>query len=122
MKQSSVDTTYLHVCKLIYGGIPLAHREHNRAPVGAYDEDYHYFTYEEQPSGDYIEYKVIVAKNGSQRTVLHEELSAEEYFKRKLAGTLRNDKLFLEGNRTMPIAGFDTWLRPLVKRIKKDDV
>ena len=113
---------YLRVYKHTYGGIPLAHREHNRAPVGAYNEDYHYYTYEEQPNGNYIEYKVIVAKNGTQRTVMNEELEAEEYFKRKLAGTLRNDTLFLEGNRTMPIAGFDTWLRPLVKRIKKDDV
>ena len=112
---------YRRVYKRIYGVIQLAHREHSRAPVGAYDEDYHYFTYEEQPSGDYIEYKVIVAKNGSQRTVIHEELAAEEYFKRKLAGTLKNDTLFLE-DKTMPIAGFDNWLKPLVKRIKKDDV
>ena len=117
-----MDTTYLHVCKHTYGVIQLAHREHNRAPVGAYDEDYHYYTYEEQPNGSYIQYKVIVAKNSAQRTVIHEELEAEEYFKRKLAGTLKNDTLFLENNRTMPIAGFDNWLRPLVKRIKKDDV
>ena len=98
----------------------MAHRDRDRAPVGAYDEDYHYYTYEEQPSGDYIEYKTIVAKNGSQRTLIHEELDAEEYFKRKLAGTLRNDTLFLQGGKTLPIAGFDTWLRPLVKRIRND--
>ena len=88
---------YLHVYKHIYGVIQLAHREHNRAPVGAYNEDYHYFTYEEQPGGSYIEYKVIVAKNGTERTVMHEELEAEEYFKRKLAGTLKNDKLYCAG-------------------------
>ena len=65
--------------------------------MGAYDEDYHFFTYEEQPSGDYIEYKNIVSKNGTTRTVLHEEIDKEEYFKRKLAGTINDDKLFCAG-------------------------
>ena len=87
--------------------------------MGAYDEDYHYYTYEEQPSGDFIEYKTIVAKNGTTRTVLHEELGAEEYFKRKLAGTLKNDKLFLEAG-TVPMNGMSDWLNPLAENTKKD--
>ena len=65
--------------------------------MGAYDEDYHYFTYEEQPNGDFIEYKNIVSKNGTTRSVLHEEIDKEEYFKRKLAGTINEDKLYLAG-------------------------
>ena len=88
---------YQHVCKLIYGVIKLAHRDRDRAPVGAYDEDYHYYTYEEQPDGDYIEYKTVVAKNGTTRTMIHEELNKEEYFKRKLAGTINEGKLFCAG-------------------------
>jgi hypothetical protein len=106
-----VGTTYQHVCKHIYGVIQLAHREHNRAPVGAYNEDYHYFTYEEQPGGSYIEYKVIVAKNGTERTVMHEELEAEEYFKRKLAGTLKNDKLYIWHGGTIRINDMQYWLK-----------
>lgn len=97
----------------------MAHKDRDLAPRGAYDEDYHYYTYEEQPSGAYIEYKTIVAKNGSTRTILHEELEAEEYFKRKLAGTLRNDKLFLETD-TIELTGADDWLRPLMERTNKD--
>ena len=77
------------------------------APRGAYDEDYHYFSYEEQPSGEYIEYKNIVSKNGTTRTVLHEEIDKEEYFKRKLAGTLKDDKLYLAtGTEDIPHMGF----------------
>ena len=91
-----MDTTYQHVCKHTYGVTQLAHKDRDLAPRGAYDEDYHYFSYEEQPSGDYIEYKNIVSKNGTKRTVLHEEIDAEEYFKRKLAGTLRDDKLYCD--------------------------
>lgn len=88
---------YQHVCKHTYGVIQLGHRDRDYAPRGAYDEDYHYYSYEEQPDGSYIEYKVVVAKNGTQRTVIHEELEAEEYFKRKLAGTLKTDKLYCAG-------------------------
>jgi len=110
---------YLHVYKHTFGGIPLAHREHNRAPVGAYNEDYHYFTYEEQPDGDYIEYKTTVAMNGTTRTTIHEEMSAEEYFKRKLAGTLKVDKLYLNTG-TISISNMGDWLGPLAKATRKD--
>lgn len=89
----------------------MAHRDRDRAPPGAYDEDYHYYTYEEQPSGAYIEYKTIVAKNGTQRTILHEELEAEEYFKRKLAGTLKTDTLYLESDKTVSVKGMGTWFK-----------
>ena len=101
---------YLRVYKLIYGVIQLAHKDRDFAPRGAYDEDYHYFTYEEQPSGDYIEYKNTVSKSGVTRTVIHEEIDKEEYFKRKLAGTINDDKLYTETG-VYDIAFFGPWMR-----------
>ena len=93
----------------------MAHRDRDRAPAGAYDEDYHYYSYEEQPSGAYIEYKTIVAKNGTQRTMIHEELDAEEYFKRKLAGTLKVDKLYCGGSE-LTIKFMNGWLKIPTKK------
>ena len=92
-----MDIKCQRVYKHTYGVIQLAHKDRDLAPRGAYDEDYHYFTYEEQSNGDYIEYKNVVAKNGTKRTVLHEEINKEEYFKRKLAGTLNDDKIYCAG-------------------------
>lgn len=101
---------YLREFKRTYGEIQLAHRDRDRAPIGAYDEDYHYYTYEEQPSGDYVEYKNIVSKNGTTRTVMHGEIDKEEYFKRKLAGTLRDDKLYAQTG-VYDIAMLGPWLK-----------
>ena len=112
---------FLRVFMHTYGVIQLGHRERERAPMGAYDEDYHYYSYEEQPGGDYIEYKIVVSKNGTKRSVLHEEIDAEEYFKRKLAGTLKDDKLFLNTG-VIHLDGMDDWLQPMVKAFKNGDV
>ena len=62
--------------------------------MGAYDEDYHYYLYDELPSGNYNCFKVVVAENGTARKVLQDQLTREEYFKRKLEGTLKLDETF----------------------------
>ena len=72
-----------------YGGIKLAHKDRETAPRGVYNEDYHHYEYKQTPSGSYDCYKVVVAMNGSTRQVLKEHLTKEEYFKRKLDGTLK---------------------------------
>lgn len=79
---------YMHT----FGVIKLAHRR-DIAP-GTYDEDYHYYAYDETPSGNYNCFKVTVAKNGAARKVLQEQLTKEEYFKRRLDGTLKLDETF----------------------------
>ena len=83
-------------CIAIYGEIKLVHKDRETAPRGVYNEDYHHYEYQQTPSGSYDCYKVVVATNGSTRQVLKEHLTKEEYFKRKLDGTLRearNDNL-----------------------------
>ena len=63
-------------------------------PRGSYDEDYHYYLYDEMSNGNFNMHKVTVAKNGSSRMTLQEQLTREEYFKRKLKGTLKEDEIF----------------------------
>ncbi len=69
-------------------------RNGNNTPPGTYDEDYHYYLYDQALNGNYNQHKVIVAKNGSSRMILKEQLSQAEYFKRKLDGTLKEDEHF----------------------------
>ncbi len=71
----------------------MAHNGNN-SPPGTYDEDYHYYLYDQAPNGNYNRHKVTVAKNGSSRMVLKEQLTQAEYFKRKLDGTLKEDESF----------------------------
>lgn len=87
---------YLREYTHTYGGIKLVHKNREIAPRGVYNEDYHHYKYQETPSGSYDCYKVVVATNGSTRQILKEQLTKEEYFKRKLDGTLketRNDEV-----------------------------
>jgi hypothetical protein len=69
----------------------LAHKNRETAPRGIYNEDYHHYLYQQTLDGNYNCYKVVVAMNGSARQILQEQLTKEEYFKRKLDGTLKND-------------------------------
>lgn len=71
----------------------MAHKRNTSAP-GTYDEDYHYYLYDQALNGNYNQRKVIVAKNGSSRMVLKEQLTQAEYFKRKLDGTLKEGEQF----------------------------
>lgn len=64
------------------------------SPSGTYDEDYHYYLYDQMNNGNYNCYKIVMAKNGSARQVLQEQITKEEYFKRKLDGTLKEDEVF----------------------------
>lgn len=80
---------YLRVYMHTYGGIKLAHKSRETAPRGVYNEDYHHYEYQQTPTGNYNCYKVVVATNGATRQVLTEQLTKEEYFKRKLDGTLK---------------------------------
>lgn len=77
-------------CIAIYGGIKLG-RNPRTDPVGSYDEDYHHYLYQQIANGNYNCYKVVVATNGSARQVLEEQITKEEYFKRKLNGTSKED-------------------------------
>ena len=72
----------------------MAHN--NTAPTGTYDEDYHYYLYDQALNGNYNQRKIIVAKNGSSRMILKEQITQAEYFKRKLDGTLKEDETFRE--------------------------
>ena len=76
-------------CIAIFGEIKLVHKDKETAPRGVYNEDYHHYEYQQTSSGSYDCYKVVVAMNGSTRQVLKEHLTKEEYFKRKLDGTLK---------------------------------
>lgn len=71
----------------------MAHNN-DSAPRGTYNEDYHYYLYDQMINGNYNCHKVVVAKNGSSRMILQEQLTKEEYFKRKLGGTLKEDETF----------------------------
>lgn len=64
------------------------------AAAGTYDEDYHYYLYDEAPNGNYNCHKVTVATNGSSRMILQEQITKSEYFKRKLDGTLKEEETF----------------------------
>ena len=85
---------YLRDYKRIYGGIKLVHSDRENAPRGTYDEDYHFYLYDQMVNGNYNCFKVVVAKNGSSRKVLKEQITKAEYFKRKLDGTLKEDQTF----------------------------
>lgn len=80
---------YLREYTHTFGGIKLAHKNKETAPRGVYNEDYHHYEYQQTPSGSYDCYKIVVATNGATRQVLTEQLTKEEYFKRKLDGTLK---------------------------------
>ena len=81
---------YLLAYIVIYGEIKLG-RNPRTDPIGSYDEDYHHYLYQQIANGNYNCYKVTVAMNGSARQTLTEQISKEEYFKRKLDGTSKED-------------------------------
>lgn len=84
---------YQPVYIAIYGEIKLG-RNPRTDPIGAYMEDYHHYQYQQTANGNYNCYKVVVATNGSARQILQEQITKEEYFKRKLDGTSKEDETF----------------------------
>lgn len=89
---------YLQECMHTFGEIKLGHRDRENAPRGTYDEDYHFYLYDQMVNGNYNCFKVVVAKNGSSRKVLKEQITKAEYFKRKLDGTLKEDETFRDSD------------------------
>lgn len=59
----------------------------DNSPPGTYNEDYHYFEWDELGDGTYRCWKIIVAENGITRRMIEaDEVSEKEYFKRRLEG------------------------------------